>query len=286
MGRDKATLPVDGVVMARRVADALSAAGASSVCALGGDVKSLRDSGLAVVADRAPGEGPLAAISHALDAVGDRSSVAVLACDLLGPSASAIETVVRARLAADADLAVPVVGGRPQWLHGVWHRRVSRLLVDLVAAGERSVIGAASGLRVEYVTGIGRDQVADADRPADLPSGSEVTQPLRSGAVDIPAIDIETLADELDRGSPVFDVRQPDEYAEAHAPGVTLVPLDQVPERLDEFPEDQTLYVICKSGGRSARAVEFLRANGRDAVNVAGGTMAWIEAGKPVDTGA
>jgi rhodanese-related sulfurtransferase len=110
---------------------------------------------------------------------------------------------------------------------------------------------------------------------------------LRSiAAVEIPVIDIDTLAGELERGAPVFDVRQPDEYEEAHVPGVRLVPLDQVPERVDEFPTEDEVYVICKSGGRSARAVEFLRANGVDAVNVAGGTMAWIEAGRPVDTGA
>lgn len=104
--------------------------------------------------------------------------------------------------------------------------------------------------------------------------------------VDIPVIDIDTLAAQLDAGSPVFDVRQPDEYEEAHAPGVRLVPLDQVPERVEEFPTDERVYVICKSGGRSAKAVEFLRTRGVDAVNVAGGTSAWIESGKPVETGA
>lgn len=99
-------------------------------------------------------------------------------------------------------------------------------------------------------------------------------------------IDIDTLAAQLDAGAPIFDVRQPDEYEEAHVPGVQLVPLDQVPERVEEFPTDERVYVICKSGGRSAKAVEFLRDRGVDAVNVAGGTAAWIESGKPVETGA
>ncbi len=98
-------------------------------------------------------------------------------------------------------------------------------------------------------------------------------------------IDIATLADKLEAGQPVFDVRQPDEYEEAHAPGVRLVPLDEVPDRVSEFPTEGEVYVICKSGGRSAKAVEFLREQGVDAVNVTGGTMAWIEAGHPVDTG-
>lgn len=104
--------------------------------------------------------------------------------------------------------------------------------------------------------------------------------------VEIPEVDIETLATRMNDGAPVFDVRQPDEYEEAHVPGVVLVPLDQVPERVEEFPTDDTVYVICKTGGRSAKATEFLRAQGIDAVNVAGGTMGWIEAGRPVDAGA
>ncbi|MDZ7676488.1 MAG: rhodanese-like domain-containing protein [Acidimicrobiales bacterium] len=103
--------------------------------------------------------------------------------------------------------------------------------------------------------------------------------------MEIPVIDVDTLASRLDAGVPVFDVRQPDEYEQARAPGVRLVPLDQVPDRLDEFPTEGEVYVICRSGGRSAKAVEFLRGNGVDAVNVAGGTLAWIESGKPVETG-
>lgn len=103
--------------------------------------------------------------------------------------------------------------------------------------------------------------------------------------MDVPAIDIETLDGRLAAGSPVVDVRQRDEYVEVRVPGVKLVPLGEVPDRLSEFPTDETVYVICKSGGRSAKAVEFLRGNGVDAVNVAGGTRAWVEAGKPVDAG-
>lgn len=102
----------------------------------------------------------------------------------------------------------------------------------------------------------------------------------------IPAIDVDTLRDELDQGRPLVDVRQPDEYEQAHAPGARLIPLGEVPDRVDEIPTDETVYVICRSGGRSGKAVEYLRGKGIDAVNVAGGTLAWVEAGNPVDTGA
>jgi rhodanese-related sulfurtransferase len=58
-----------------------------------------------------------------------------------------------------------------------------------------------------------------------------------------------------------------------------------MPERMAEIPSDGTLYVICALGGRSRAAAEFLRSNGIDAVNVAGGTNAWVAADFPVETG-
>ena len=51
------------------------------------------------------------------------------------------------------------------------------------------------------------------------------------------------------------------------------------------IPTDGTVYLICKSGGRSARAAEFLIPQGVEAVNVAGGTMAWTDSGRPVVAG-
>jgi rhodanese-related sulfurtransferase len=102
--------------------------------------------------------------------------------------------------------------------------------------------------------------------------------------MDVPEIDIAGLAAAREGGALLIDVRQPDEYASAHVPGARLIPLDDVPERIDEVPTDQTVYVICGSGPRSARAVEYYLQQGLDAVNVAGGTRAWVEAGNPVDT--
>ncbi len=99
----------------------------------------------------------------------------------------------------------------------------------------------------------------------------------------------EIEVDELDRrraaGAVLIDVRQPEEYAEGHVPGARLIPLAEVPDRLGEVPTDEPVLVICKSGGRSLRAAEHLVAQGVDATNVAGGTMAWIESGRTVATG-
>ena len=101
----------------------------------------------------------------------------------------------------------------------------------------------------------------------------------------VPEIDVAELARLRASGVPLIDVREPDEWEEFRAPGAELIPLGQVPERIDEVPTGGTVYVICKSGGRSAKAVELLRAQGIDAVNVAGGSLAWREAGNPVESG-
>ena len=102
----------------------------------------------------------------------------------------------------------------------------------------------------------------------------------------IPEITVDQLAERLAGGGAVlFDVRQPDEYEAARVPGAVLVPLGEVPDRVAEFPTGREVLVICKSGGRSAQAVEFLRDRGVDAVNIAGGTMAWVSTGRPVETG-
>ena len=101
----------------------------------------------------------------------------------------------------------------------------------------------------------------------------------------IAEIDVAELARRHAAGAYVLDVRQPDEYEAGHVPGAILVPLDQLAERQAEIPRDHALLVICKSGGRSAAAVRALTAAGYDATNVAGGTMAWIDAGAPVVEG-
>lgn len=101
----------------------------------------------------------------------------------------------------------------------------------------------------------------------------------------IPEVDVAELARAHAGDAYVLDVRQPDEYEDGHVPGAVLVPLDQLESRLDEVPKDEHLYVICKSGGRSAAAVSLLTQAGYQATNVAGGTMGWIEAGHSTATG-
>jgi rhodanese-related sulfurtransferase len=102
--------------------------------------------------------------------------------------------------------------------------------------------------------------------------------------VDVPEIDVDEL-EALGEGIALIDVRQPDEFDEVRVPGAVLLPLGELVERLDEVPTDGPVYVICHSGGRSRKATEGLRSRGIDATNVAGGTQAWVDAGKPTHAG-
>jgi rhodanese-related sulfurtransferase len=101
----------------------------------------------------------------------------------------------------------------------------------------------------------------------------------------IPQVDAAGLADVMAAGHSVVDVRQPNEYVNGHVPGAVLVPLQELPDRMAELPADRPLHLICRSGARSLAAAEFLAGQGVEAVNVAGGMLAWVESGRPVVTG-
>ena len=95
----------------------------------------------------------------------------------------------------------------------------------------------------------------------------------------IPEISVEDLKAKLEKRESfiLLDVREPDEHALAHIAGATLMPLAELPSRYAELDKSRPLVVHCKTGGRSARAVQFLLGKGYDAVNVAGGIHAWSE---------
>jgi rhodanese-related sulfurtransferase len=85
----------------------------------------------------------------------------------------------------------------------------------------------------------------------------------------------------------VIDVREIDEYVSGHVPGAVHVPLGTVADNVDTFrgTEGDVTFVICKAGGRSMRAAEFLASHGVVTVNVAGGMMAWTQSGHRVVMG-
>ncbi len=99
-------------------------------------------------------------------------------------------------------------------------------------------------------------------------------------------IDIDHLAAALAEGATVIDVRETSEYVDAHVPGSRSIPMGQLTDRLDELDRTCPVYVVCASGNRSSAMADVLLAQRFDAVNVLGGTNAWIRSGRPVDSGA
>jgi rhodanese-related sulfurtransferase len=100
-----------------------------------------------------------------------------------------------------------------------------------------------------------------------------------------PAVTVEEAHAALQsNGAVLIDVREQWEWDQQRIPGAVLIPLGDLPSRVDEIPADRDAYIHCRSGVRSAKAVDFLRDRGRPrAVNVAGGIDAWAAAGLPVE---
>ncbi len=251
MGVDKASLFAD------RVIAALEAAGAAEI--------------LVVAEDDQPGNGPLGGIATALRRAAN-DVVVVLACDLPDVHPDGIRAVLAA-LGDDVDVAHPP----REPLHGAWRRGVLGEVLAAIEAGELAVHAVLGRVRTAEVR-VDPRWLRNVNTPADLVQTGPMAEPV------IPEIDIDELATRHADGAYVLDVRNPDEYVEGHVPGAVLIPLGELGDRWQEVPEGEVL-VICRSGGRSAKAVEALNGAGRTTVNVAGGTMAWIDAGHPVVTG-
>lgn len=299
MGRDKAFLDVDGAPLITVAVGALTAAGADPIEVVGGDAGRLEALGLTVRPDRWPGEGPLGGLVTALGAA-SRPLVAVLTCDLARIDGDDVAALV-ATLRSDpgAAVAAPISAGHAQLLTAAWRASAAPLLAEPFAAGERSVRGAlaASGLRLVAVEAIVPSHLVDLDTPDDLHEHSRgpAAGPRAGGGqarraayppapMGIPEIDVTTAAARRAEGAVVLDVRNPDEYVAGHVPGAVLIPLHELPSRVAEVPEGELL-VICRSGARSMKAAELLAAQGLAPSNIAGGTLAWIDAGFEVTTG-
>jgi len=166
MGTDKAHLEIDGRPMALRCADVMRESGLSPIIAVGESHGEPAFDELPQIPDQWPGAGPLGALVSALDYM-TTEVVVVLSCDLLDPSAVAVRQLCQS--IGDYDVAIPVVEGRAQWLHGVWRRRARARLRRRFMDGERSIRGAVGELDVFRFTADQVTHYRDADRPSDLP---------------------------------------------------------------------------------------------------------------------
>lgn len=290
MGTDKALVEVAGVPMAERVAAALAGAGCTPVVLVGGGA-ALAVLGRPVVPDEHPGAGPGGGILTALTALDAPGTelVVVAACDLPLLDAATVRAVadpVRNDPTIAASVAVVAAEDRAQRSLTCWRRpgvvATLRAAWDRGARGIGALLAAVPHAEVE----VPADAVRNVNTPAER---NEAERRARyREPVPIQEIDVDGLAERLAAGGRVVDVREPDEYAAGHVPGAIHVPLATVPDRVDAFLGDGPTYVICRSGGRSMRACEYLAAQGIDGlevVNVAGGTMAWIASGRDVVAG-
>lgn len=82
----------------------------------------------------------------------------------------------------------------------------------------------------------------------------------------------------------IVDVREPEEYHAGRVPGASLVPLRSFIERAHDLPHDRPIYLVCRSGRRSTRALHWLMEMGFDRVyNLKGGILSWKALGRPVE---
>jgi rhodanese-related sulfurtransferase len=92
----------------------------------------------------------------------------------------------------------------------------------------------------------------------------------------------EVAAAEVPDGGWLLDVREDYEWVAGHVPGATHIALGDLAQRAGEIPRAELVYVICRSGNRSAHAAHALNGAGWQAVNVAGGMQDWALAGRPM----
>jgi adenylyltransferase/sulfurtransferase len=98
----------------------------------------------------------------------------------------------------------------------------------------------------------------------------------------VPETTVEELKARMDANANFYllDVREPHEYQIAKIPGATLIPLGQLGARYGELPpasSGKEIIIHCKSGVRSAKAVNLLKEHGIEAKNLKGGILAWID---------
>ena len=106
--------------------------------------------------------------------------------------------------------------------------------------------------------------------------------PASAAGPGVPETTVEELKARMDANAPFFllDVREPHEYQIARIPGSTLIPLGQLGARYGELPPasaGREIIIHCKSGVRSAKAVNLLQEHGIAAKNLKGGILAWID---------
>ena len=111
------------------------------------------------------------------------------------------------------------------------------------------------------------------------------SQPDRQPEEPFVRVDVMAAKKLIDGGTvEIIDVREPNEYAEGHIPGVTLVPLARLLANPQNYIKRDNILFVCAAGQRSALACEMAAAIGYESLyNLEGGTTAWARAGLPIE---
>jgi adenylyltransferase/sulfurtransferase len=122
-------------------------------------------------------------------------------------------------------------------------------------------------------------ELVEYDPFCALPTDPEATMPEKK---EVPEMSVTELKARLDHGDrlTLIDVREPHEWeiGNLEPQGARLIPLGELPERMDEIDPAEEIVLHCRSGGRSARALELLREHGyRRLWNLEGGILAWSD---------
>jgi rhodanese-related sulfurtransferase len=83
----------------------------------------------------------------------------------------------------------------------------------------------------------------------------------------------------------ILDVRQPYEYQSGHIQGAKLIPLGELPAKMNQLPRNQEIICVCQSGSRSSSAARHLQSAGYNVRNMQGGMDMWQRSGLPVSKG-
>ncbi len=102
----------------------------------------------------------------------------------------------------------------------------------------------------------------------------------------VPSISVDEVADLVDGGALLLDIREANEWAENRIGGAQLRPLSLLGDWWRDLPRDRTVVLYCRSGNRSAHATNVLikRAHYDNVLNLSGGILAWKRAGLSVET--
>ncbi len=101
-----------------------------------------------------------------------------------------------------------------------------------------------------------------------------------------PEISVAEAAEKYADGVFFLDVRTPEEWNDIHIPNTTLIPLDELKNRVNELPGGVEIVVVCRSGNRSQEGRDILLSAGFEQVSsMAGGVREWSAAGYPTTNG-